>query len=205
MPTPTAAATLKEFFDLAAETDEELRAAAALINASGPPWRAVNYRVMAAVQTADPVKVAAAIPAGLPHELLGAAILVYSDLVSRRAAMRGFAYARYWETSEELTAELRHGHTAAQRFDADLANVRALATSVPEVRPAPADSRAAAELLLLLEYVEIANTGCDSSGGQVITELPRIAWNTQRTGSVGGIAFRAEPEPPGWRVELIAC
>lgn len=202
---PTAGTTLTDFFDAATRTDEQLRAAAALINAAGPPWSAVDYALIAAVRAADPARVAATIPAGLPHDLLGATMLVYSDLMSRSAAMTSFASERLYGTTQELTAELANGHEAAQRFATDLANARALAASRPAVTPAASDSRAAAELLLLLQEVDLSNTGCRGRGGQIMTALPKIVWKTSTTGTIGGVEFKAARAAHGWHVELNAC
>jgi hypothetical protein len=164
------------------------------------------------VRAAELAPVAEAIPAGLPHDLLQSVILAYSDLSSRRAAMQSFAYARAaGETVHgDLLAELGNGHAAAERFDTDLASARSLAASQPPVPVAAPDSRAAAELLLLLDYVHKANAGCDSRGGAVVTQLPPIVWESDAGGTIGSglgaIEFEATLGPDGhWAAYIIAC
>ncbi|HEX6417760.1 MAG TPA: hypothetical protein VFZ77_04665 [Acidimicrobiales bacterium] len=205
---PGATAVLAPFFSAAATMDEQLRAAAAAINGTGPPWDAVSEDVAAAVRAADRAAVAATIPAGLPDDLLQAVILAYSDLASRRAAMQSFASSGTpFASTDELLAELGNGHEAAARFDDDLAAARSLAASTPPVQVAPPDSREAAEQLLLVQYVDKANAGCDSRGGAVVTELPPITWESDDGGTIGAppIAFEAALGPGGYRVEIIAC
>lgn len=216
---PSAADALAPFFSAAATLDAQLKDAATAINSTGPPWTAVSQDVADAVRAAALEPVAQAIPAGLPRELLQSVILVYSDLTSRRYAMQSF-----WSAGEfpyqpiDPLAELANGHAAAVRFDDDLAALRALAASTPPVTVRPPDSRDAAEVLLLVEYVNLANGGCDSRGGAVFTELPTIQWVTivvpdatpegssQWDGRVGGIEFRADLGPDGtWDVMLSAC
>jgi len=179
----------------------------------------VTDEVAARVQAADHAAVASAIPAGLPHDRLESVILVYSDLVSRRAAMQGFANAGdlpHLQPSTEMLSELANGHEAAQRFDADLDAARSLAAATPPITVAPADSREAAEVLLLVRYVDVANEGCDSRGGGVVTELPAIEWvhtdaeasptGSETDGTIGGVEFTADLGPDGtWAVQLIAC
>jgi hypothetical protein len=173
----TAAAVLEPFLSAAATMDEQLRAAAAAINAAGPPWETVGKAVARSVQ----------------------------------AAMQSFAYTRPpgEPVDRELLAELGNGHAAAERFAGDLAAARALADSLPAVTVAASDSRQAAELLLLLQYVQKANWGCDSRGGFVATELPPIDWQTETSGTIGtpvGIEFTATLGPDRqWQVNILAC
>lgn len=207
---PGAAEALAPFLSAAATMDGRLHAAAEAINGAGPPWDAVTDELAGTVQAADPAAVAAAIPAGLPHDLLESVVLVYSDLASRRAAMQSFAYAgTVYEPTDVLLAELGNGHDAATRFEADLAAARSLAESSPPVAVAAPDSRAAAELLLLVQYVDKANVGCDSRGGGVVTELPVITWTSDRGGTIGTpsmtIEFQATPGSGGYQVEIMAC
>jgi hypothetical protein len=216
---PSAADALAPFFSAAATLDAQLMDAATAINSTGPPWTAVSQDVADAVRAAALEPVAQAIPAGLPPELLQSVILVYSDLTSRRSAMQSF-----WSAGElpyqpiDPLAELANGHAAAVRFDDDLATLRAAAASTPPITVRPPDSRDAAEVLLLVEFVNLANGGCDSRGGAVFTELPTIQWVTivvpdatpegfsRWDGRVGGIEFRADLGPDGtWDVMLWAC
>lgn len=109
--------------------------------------------------------------------------LVYSDLMSRRSAMGGFARA-HTVTAEDgdLLDQLGNGHAAAERFAGDLASARSAAAAVPSFTPASPGSRAAAETLLLVDYVNGANAGCDSRGGFVVTQLPPITWRSDGGG-----------------------
>jgi hypothetical protein len=134
----------------------------------------------------------------------------HSDLASRRAAMQSFAYAGTpFDTDDVLLAELDNGHAAATRFDSDLAAARSLAGSTPSVTVAPPDSREAAEVLLLVQYVDKSNAGCDSRGGAVVAELPVITWESDNGGTVGtppaDIACSATLGPDGYQVEIMAC
>jgi hypothetical protein len=215
---PSAADGLEPFFSAATSLDAQLHDAAEAINGAGPPWPEVPDSVVDAVTTADIVPVGRSIPAGLPPDLLRASVLVYSDLVSRRAAMQGFAYAGPVDYEPaELLLGLANGHAAAERFDGDLAAARSLAAATPPFEPAPLDARETAEVLLLVYYVDGANLGCGSRGGIVLTELPPIVWATEvvpdgtptgsvRDGSIGAVDFSADLQPDGtWKVQLWAC
>jgi hypothetical protein len=202
---------LEPFFTAAATTDGLISDAAAAINAAGPPWATISADVADAVGAADPDTVAATIPAGLPPDLLQSVILVYSDLVSRRAAMQSFAFAGPSVVDEAgLRAELSNGHEAATRFDTDLAAARALAAAAPPVTVAPPDSREAAEALLLVNYVGSRNSGCDGRGGAIVTELPVVTWDSDTGGTLGTppdtVGFQATVGPDGsYDVEILAC
>jgi hypothetical protein len=210
---PSAADSLARFFSAATKLDKQLRAAAASINAAGPPWTAVSRRTAELVTAAELQPVAHAIPAGLPSGLRSAVILTYSDLSSRRHALASFAIAGAIEgrTNDDLLRELRNGHPAATRFDRDLATTRALAGESAPISAVPKSSRQTAETLLLIRYVETANGGCDSRGGTVLTESPKIIWHRETTepyrdGTIGGIWFTADLDANDeWHVELSAC
>jgi len=209
---PSAADGLEVFFSAAATMDGQLSAAATAINGAGPPWPVVSEQVASTVQAAELGPVAEAIPAGLPHDLLQSAILVYSDLTSRRFAMASFGYVRAPDepVHGDLMEELGNGHEAAERFDADLAAARELAAAQPPITVAAPDSRAAAERLVLLDYVLKANGGCDSRGGVVIETLPPIVWESESGGTVHGrysdIEFVATLGPDGsWTAYINAC
>jgi hypothetical protein len=209
-PQPTAAQLLEPFFAAAVTMDDQLRTAAAAINAAGPPWDAVADDLARQVQAADIEVVDRTIPAGLPAELLRSVILVYSDLSSRRAAMESFSSTRSSEEpfDRDLLAELANGHAAAVRFADDLAAARSLASSLPPFTVAAPDARPTAELLLLLQYVHKGNWGCDSRGGFVATELPPIDWQTETSGTIGDppTEFTATIGPGRqWRVDILAC
>lgn len=168
------------------------------------------------VTTADIVPVGRAVPAGMPPDLLRATVLVYSDLVSRRAAMQTFANAGpTGRSADVMLGDLGRGHAAAERFDTDLAALRSLAAGAAPFEPAAPDDRARAEVLLLVRYTDAANLGCDSRGGVVLTELPAIVWSEtpppgidpswQHHGTIGHIDFSANLVDGTWKVQLWAC
>ena len=86
----SAVENMEPFFAAAARLDQQLQAAAAAINAIGPPWEQITSDVADRVRAADLEPVSGAIPAGLPHDLQEAVVLVLSDLASRRMAMESF-------------------------------------------------------------------------------------------------------------------
>ena len=209
---PTAATALAPFFTAATTLDRQLHAAAAAINRSGPPWPAVSDTVAAAVRAADLAPVATSIPAGLPTGLRRSVVLVYSDLASRRYAVADFTVAgtvdpHAFPNSDDMLHHLGNGHAAAARFADDLVATRALADATPALPALPASSREAAEIQLHARYVEGINGGCDSRGGHIMTELPRIAWNGKPgNGTIAGVPFTADLGADGtWHVRLIAC
>lgn len=216
---PNAAEDLAPFLSAAATLDKQLHAAAAAINAAGPPWTDVGPEVARLVRAADLTPVARAIPAGLPRDLLRSVILVYSDLSSRRHAMSSFEItppSSPHGTTEVLLSELRNGHAAAVRFDADLAATRALAARTPPIAKVPKSSRLVAEVLLLVDYVHKGNAGCDARGGAVVTELPQIrwgpvSWNSDADGTIGrvsidgGLDFTAKFRDGTWHVGINSC
>jgi hypothetical protein len=215
----SAAEMLGPFLAAAETLDTQLQAAARAINGGGPPWTGVSQEMADAVQGAALEPVADTIPAGLPRDLLQSVILVYSDLSSRRHAMQSFSTAPDLpHLPIDPLAELANGHTAAARFDDDLAALRSLAESTPPVPIVRPDSREAAETSLLVRFVELANGGCDSRGGAVFTELPALDWIPgsasdapeigvpEWDGHVGGIEFSAELGQDGtWQIQIWAC
>jgi hypothetical protein len=219
-PAPNAAEALDPFFAAASRLDQQLQTAAAAINATGPPWEQITADVAGKVRAADLDPVSRAIPAGLPHDLQQSVILVLSDLTSRRMAMESFTFVeRVFPddsnvahlTNAQLLAELHNGHAAAVRFDSDLAAARALAAASAPIPPVPARSRLTAEVLVLVEYVRLANAGCDSRGGAVFPTLPRVVWRSvpgwpEAEGTVDRIEFNADLRSDGtWEVYLFAC
>ncbi|HET6950033.1 MAG TPA: hypothetical protein VFI47_06650 [Acidimicrobiales bacterium] len=201
-----AAAALAPFFSAAGTLDGKLDAARAAIDATGPPWAPVPDDVAAAVAAAELGPVAEHIPAGLPDDLLQPVILVYSDLSSRRASMSSFAIAWTPDPGNDLPAELANGDEAAGRFADDLAAARSAAASAAPVTIAAAESRDTAEVMLLVQYVNSANAGCDGRGGVIVTDLPSIVWASDSGGTIGGIGFEATRDPGGgWEPHLLAC
>jgi len=221
-PAPSAADSLDPFFAAASRLDQQLQTAAAAINATGPPWEQISADVAGKVRAADLGPVSSVLPAGLPHDLQQSVILVLSDLTSRRMAMESFASAgpvfpndsdAAHATTAQLLDELHNGHAAAIRFDGDLAAARALAAASAPVAPVPRQSRLTAEVLVLVEYVRVANGGCDVRGGAVFTTLPEVTWRSvphlpEAEGTVGphGVEFNADLRPNGtWDVYLFVC
>ncbi len=217
---PSAADALAPFFAAVDRLDDQLHTAAAAINATGPPWERISADVAGKVRAADLSPVSGAIPAGLPGDLQQSVILVLSDLASRRMAMESFTIVApvlpddsdaAHQTNAQLLAELQNGHAAAVRFDDDLAATHALAAADPPIAPVPNRSRLRAEVLVLAEYVRVANAGCDARGGAVVTTLPRVTWRSvpevpEAEGTVDGIEFNADLRADGtWKVYLFAC
>lgn len=220
-PAPSAAEDMAPFFAAAVTLDQQLHTAAAAINATGPPWEQITADVARKVQAADLGPVSRAIPAGLPHDLQQSVILVLSDLTSRRLAMESFRYAQPVlpddmnsdQTNAKLLADLHNGQAAAVRFDGDLAAARALSADTRPIAPLPNRSRLTAEVLILVEYVRVANAGCNARGGAVVTELPAVTWRSipelpdaEGTVGPGGTEFNADLRPDGtWYVYLLVC
>lgn len=205
---------LDAFLGAAETLDAQLRAAAAAINGTGPPWNEITDQVAASVQAADISRVARTIPAGLPDELRRLVFTAYSDLVSRRAAMESFAYPYVVPDPPppglpDLVQELANGAPAAARFPTDLGLVEQTAATTSGFTPAPDTSRDAAEVVLLVRYVEGGNFGCGSRGGFILTSLPPIVWKSDSTGTVGAppnaVEFEAQQTGDGWEVTIFAC
>jgi hypothetical protein len=111
-------------------------------------------------------------------------------------------------------AELRNlsnGAPAAHDFAGDLRALVALAQHTAPVRLAASTSRAAAELQLLIGQVNAANGGCDSHGGQRLTVVPAVRWNSSGTGGVlhfgdgGEEQFTATRDRGRWQTEILVC
>ncbi len=213
-PGPSAYDQLAAFVGAAEQADARLRSAATLINGAGPPWPSpVPAPIVAAVEAANPEPVTTTIPAGLPAELLRRSILVYSDLASRWFAMRwfgteGFPYLEPSPTvQEELLRALANGVPAATRFTSDVDGLIATARSSPPVAVASPTSQDAADLLLLVQWTNGMNGGCESTGGTVVTTLPPIVWaaHDDVSGTINGVDFDAHVEAGTWRVTIHAC
>ena len=97
------------------------------------------------------------------------------------------------------------------RFDGDLAAALTLSADTPPVAPVPTRSPLTAETLILVEYVRVANAGCNARGGAVFTELPDVGWRSvpdlpEAEGTVAGTEFNADLPPDGtWEVYLFVC
>lgn len=218
IPTPVATRDLAAYFRAAARVDARLRTAAARINADiGPSGAHFRPATVAAVKAADPASAGRLIPAGLTHRLLGAVILVQSDLVSRWYAFRPVLEGPTGvprQDRERLHTCFAGGATAAARFAADLVAARTLAADSPPARRVAPASHVAAAVPLELALVDEANGGCDSCGGQIATTLRPIRWGHYAgadgmapfDGMIGGVLFRAHYDAgSGWHVFLNAC
>jgi len=218
--TATAEGALVEFIDAARAVDARLRHAADLINGAVRPYTiVVDERTIAAVKATDPSPAAAAIPAGMPPTLMLPVLTVYSDLVSRSAAMRHYFYVGTFARNDyDFLGCLANGAPAARRFAADLAAVVTTARSTPPLKAVSPTSLASAELAVRLESIQLRNNCSDECGGYVTTTLASIVWDhaaptaTTRSGSIanqgtdGRILFTATYSPrSGWTVYLAAC
>jgi hypothetical protein len=225
---PSAANDLVAFFDAVETTDRELRAAADAVNGSiGVATVTFEQSTIDAIDRAEPVAAAAAIPAGLDPAAEQAVLLVYSDLVSRFASLNqgSCVYLGTRPRSDLEPSCFSQGHAAAERMPEDVAAARAVAEdSPPAVVPDP-DSRAAAEVRLRIALIDGANRGCDNGGGFIATVPIPVRWYDNPSvnpdspeippldGEVGGIDVGAGPvgfwatyaPSTGWTVELNAC
>ncbi|HEY5186244.1 MAG TPA: hypothetical protein VIM19_15390 [Actinomycetes bacterium] len=226
---PSALDDLAPFFAAAQAVDQRLSAAAAVVDRHiGTTMLTVDPSVRDAAAAADPGVAARAVPAGLPPDLLQPVLLVYSDLFSRYSALDGFVNTLAdtgprvdVPVTDPAAAEaldcLHHGAPAAAQFAADMAAARAEAAQSPPVVPAAKGSRAAADLAILLRYVQGWNTCCGGCGGWRLTSLPAITWYPSRApvgGSYGDLADGIIGDGPeflatytsgtGWTVVLYA-
>lgn len=220
-PRASAAAQLAGFLAAAEVADGRLKHAAALVNEGvGKTTLSLSPSALAALKVLDTTPAAAAIPAGLPPELLRRTLLVYSDLVSRTIPL-----GRFWAFRSEypmpldsqdgryLYGCLGNGAPAAARFGADLSAARALAAQTPPVTPPAPDSRPAAELALRIYQIGHRNSGCMECGGYVFTTLSQIVWQPKdepgaghSDGYIDGIRFRVTYQAGhGWDVTIWAC
>ena len=154
------------------------------------------------------------IPAGLEPELLRAVLLVESELVSRTFAMRN--YGSVSNPVSEVEPCLHNGADAAARYPADVAALRTLADASPPVAVAAPDSRAAEELAVRLGWINELNTGCDSCGGYVATDLHEVTLYDTPTfnpvadrpvdGLIDDVGFWASFDADaGWKIQFAAC
>jgi hypothetical protein len=220
----SAAGQLRGFVAAARTVDARLRRAAERINAGVTATTVtVTPATVAAVEAADPAIAGRKLPAGMNRELLRRALLVYSDLRSRRMAMAPVTWVGggtvvlprqgavpSGASAAEILAALRNGHPAAVHFESDLAALQSLAARSRAFTPAENTSRAAAEVDVRIAYIDGANGGCMSTGGQRFVGLVPLTWHTttngEWTGTVNGVGFRTVYRYGGWwRVWLDAC
>ena len=220
---PSALDQLAGFVAGAQDADAALAAAAGQINAGITAQSIrIDAATVRAVAVITPQRLKSAIPGGLPDQLLRPALLVYSDLVSRRDALNRISeYAsesplpRTAAHATELLGCLRNGASAAANVPADLARLRSTAQGMAPVTVAPVSDRAAAEVAIRTSLADGANGGCASCGGQVdrSATLWPITWKrTELTpgdfwdGTIGTMLFRARyTVATGWSVQLNAC
>lgn len=217
-PESGTATALAGFFAAVSDTDQNLKEAAAAINASFD-GDTVTFEQSTAdlVDRAEPTAVAQSIPAGLDPATEQAVLLVYSDLVSRYASMSGLCMQVGTFTRAQLETDcFANGHVAAQRTDADVSSAHAAAAAHPSFSPAAPDSRQAAELQARIRYIYVGNLGCAGKGGFVADEAIVIDWNAEPSevpefppldGHINGhMGFRATyTADSGWTVHLNAC
>jgi hypothetical protein len=222
-PSASSAATqLAAFFAAAQHADSQLNRAAALINGDiTATLMRFTPAAIAAVRGIDLVPVAAALPSGLPAEMLREVLVVYGDLASRTDALNGVKM--YGSPGRQLPIGspqaqsvlrgLRNAAPAAARFNSDLAAARALARQTPRVTVAAPDSRAALELALRLQSISLRNSCDEEFGGYAPASLETIVWqpgtgqhSRHYQGLVGGIGFTADyTVQHGWTINIHAC
>lgn len=212
-PVPSAAGQLAAFTAAAEQADSRLHHAAALVNSDiGATSMRFTPATLAAIGDLDNAPVARAIPAGLPTELLREVLVVYGDLASRAGAFGGVrvygssgrALPIGGQDAKEVLRGLRNGAPAAARFNADLAAARTIA---------PPDSRAAAELALWLNSIDLRNTCSYTFGGWAPTSLEPVVWQPgadqhsgHYEGTISGIRFQANyTAGHGWEININAC
>jgi len=216
----SAATQLAAFFAAAEQADGRLHRAAALVNGDiGTSSMRFTPATLTAIRALGNAPVARTIPAGLPTGLLRGVLVVYGDLASRSAAFDGVMV--YGSSGRELPIGgpdaqqvlrgLHNGAPAAARFTSDLATARTLAQQTPLVIIAAPDSRAAAELALRLNFIDLQN-GCSYTfGGWAPTELETVIWQSgtgpgHYEGTIGGVRFQASyTAQHGWQIIIHAC
>jgi hypothetical protein len=221
-PTLSAATQLAAFFAAAQHADSQFHHAAALINGD---ITATSMRftpaTIAAVRGIGLASVAAALPPGLPTEMLREVLVIYGDLASCIDALN--AVQMYGSSGRQLPIGssqaqsvlrgLRNGTPAAARFNGDLAAARTLAQHTPRVTVAAPDSRAALELALRLQSISLRNSCDEEFGGYAPTSLETIVWqpgtgqhSSHYQGLVGGVRFTADyTVQHGWTINIHAC
>ena len=114
-------------------------------------------------------------------ELVTATAIVYSDLVSRSAALNVLNIGTEpWPRTDPDVVRffdaLRRGSLVARAYPTDLTAARTLAATSPPIMRARPDSRAAAALAIHSALIKVAN-GCGAAdGAPVLRRLAPIAW-----------------------------
>lgn len=217
---------LQRFFAAAAANDRAIAAVAARINAAiGPEWVNFSPSLWNAALATRPDAVKAAIPAGMPKPLERAVLLVYSDLVSRSAALTGgdpCLQSQPIPRSELDPLCFKQGHEAKVKFRGDVAKAKAVARRYSKIVVAAPRSRAAASLAVKEAAIEVGNRGCVSAGGFRATKSFTVIWYPKpvylesggrydgdvhygRVTPGPGMQFRADWTNRGWDVGLNVC
>lgn len=217
-PTQTAARDLDGFLTHAAMADRALTEAASRINASSTATEITyDQRTIDLLAGAAPDASARYLPPGMPDPLGRAALLTYSDLVSRWGAMGSGDCIKGVGTFPRADFDrcFTQGAPAAARFDGDLAALTTLAAATPAFAIPSQTSPAAEELAARIHYIDGQNLGCASTGGFVATEPIPVKWQTHPStlegqeawqGYVADIDFRGVYDPAdGWTIFLNAC
>lgn len=213
---PMAARDLDGFLTHAAMADPALTEAASRINASATATEITyDQRTVDLLASASPEGLATLLPPGMPDPLQRAALLVYSDLVSRWAAMSASCpHEVGTHPRSDYDNCFTQGGGAGSRFDADLAALTALARSTPTFTIPSQSSRDSEELAVRIHYIDEQNLGCGSTGGFVAIEPIPVVWQVHPVaegqepwqGTVGGIDFRGtHDETRGWMIVINAC
>ena len=217
---PSALDDLAPFFAAAAHVDANLKAAARAVNGGIGSDRIVfDQATVGAVEAADPAAAGNAIPAGMPPALLQSVLVVYNDLVSRRAAFNRVNVGSFTPTAFDYAYNLRclhNGAAAAAQYATDVAAARSLAATLPHFTVALSDSRATEELAVRIVWIRGGNNGCANCGGFVIKDLVPITWYPTRVtppgsptpadGTINTIPFSGTYVPgKGWDIVLQAC
>ena len=99
----------------------------------------------------------------------------------------------------------------------DVLALRHAAAQVPPFTPASPDSQAAGDVAVLLQSIELQNSGCRSCGGSRMTTLPEIVWYDPPhpasvsgmppiAGTIHGTDFEASySSVSGWQINIHAC
>ncbi len=217
---PSAADQLAAFVAAAERVDGQLRHAATLVNTGiGAQRLEFTPATFAAIRAIDVQGLGKTVAAGMPERLQTQTLLVFSDLVSRYQSLKSVLEAdrqqpleRADGLAEYIMACLPNGAPAAARFTADLSALRSLSASLPRFTVAAPDSRTAAAVAALVEYIRLSNGGCMSCGGEIFTKPIPVVWTTASAGAkhlegtVAGIDFSADYKPgDGWSVIIRAC
>ncbi|MDQ1290022.1 MAG: hypothetical protein QG622_3588 [Actinomycetota bacterium] len=221
---PSALDGLREYLKRVERADARLVAVASLVNkdtsASGIRLRRATRAAIVAITLDD---VAKALPAGTGDDLLRRSLLVYSELVSRRAAYQGLlsvspgadgttVVARGTEGMTMVLACLANGARAGARFTGDLAALWAAAASARPFTVAAPSSRASGEILVRTGYIDGWNRCCAGCGGYVTDTLAPLVWAAKDfpsgehiDGTVDGVGFEATyGAGTGWKIVIHA-